>query len=225
VSPRLLPQTGRRGQYGEARLAPALPKERIGMAIWIDVGAHRGERTAMPAQQDPNITVYAFEPNIEAISVQFAKNPNYIIIPVAISTKNQLVSYYINNIEVTNSLAPFNPEGLSVWQTPATLNNINHVLVPAIRLDTFMEYANIDKVDYLKIDTQGTDLEVVKSLGKRIYDVTRIMLEVQVTDIPLYVDGTTEGEVKAYMASHGFKLINETLQSYEQEKNIVFERG
>ena len=39
-------------------------------------------------------------------------------------------------------------------------------------------------MDYLKIDAQGFDLEVVKSLGKYLHSVKKIKLEAKAADVP-----------------------------------------
>jgi precorrin-6B methylase 2 len=36
--------------------------------IWLDVGAHEGEKTLAAARANPALYVYAFEPNLAAAS-------------------------------------------------------------------------------------------------------------------------------------------------------------
>jgi hypothetical protein len=96
--------------------------------------------------------------------------------------------------------------------------------VPTIRLETFMDRQNIRQVDFLKIDAQGADLAVVRSAGRRISDIRRINLEVQVTAWPLYQNSSQKDATIAYMDSVGFSLESLQKQSHDQEENLTFIR-
>lgn len=54
----------------------------------------------------------------------------------------------------------------------------SEVSVPCISLKDLMTDNKITKVDFLKIDTQGTDLEVLLSAGKNIKKIMSFVLEV-----------------------------------------------
>jgi hypothetical protein len=91
-----------------------------------------------------------------------------------------------------------------------------------MRLDTFMNSMKIKRVDFLKIDAQGADLQVVKSAGDRLADIDRIQLEVTtVADRP-YVGSADREEILGYMADHGFSLLGSEDQSFGQESNLTF---
>jgi hypothetical protein len=61
-------------------------------------------------------------------------------------------------------------------------------------------------VELLKIDTEGHDLDVVRSAGDDIRRVKHIQLEVQ-SGPEYYVGGTREEQAIAYLAAHGFTLV------------------
>lgn len=50
--------------------------------------------------------------------------------------------------------------------------------VPAITLEQLMNEYRIPHIDFLKIDTQGTDLEVLESAGRKIGAIKALVLEV-----------------------------------------------
>ena len=54
---------------------------------------------------------------------------------------------------------------------------IKDILVQQITLDNFLEEKKIDHIDFLKIDTEGYELEVLKGLGKKIQIVDTIYFE------------------------------------------------
>ena len=96
------------------------------------------------------------------------------IMPFAVSETNGLAEFSINEADGTSSLLSFNPVAFdSDWRNVAGLKTVESIMVPTIRLDTFMELMQLERIDYLKIDTQGADFMVVKSLGTRILDDAR----------------------------------------------------
>jgi FkbM family methyltransferase len=193
-----------------------------GPAIWLDVGAHLGEETFSKAKNNPDILVYAFEPNLRVASRLMGQLPNYVVLPFAITTAEGTAILNVNCNSQASSLLPMTPEGLKAWIGGENLAVHHTRTVPAMRLDTFMNEAGIAEVAYLKIDTQGNDLDVIRSAGERLRDIQRIKLEVQITPIQLYRNSCRKEEVIAYLSESGFELISSEKQTYDQEENLTF---
>jgi len=195
-------------------------------AVWFDVGAHLGEYTIGPAKENPSLLVYAFEPNISLAMRLVGFMPNYIVIPMALAEQDGCADFYINQDDSSSSLLPIDPEGIKLWKCGDQMNVERKVSVPTIRLDTFLNLAKIEHVDFLKIDAQGVDLSVVKSAGDRIKDVDKILLEVITTPFQLYVGNPTKDETIDYLVGQGFALVEtDTDQSYGQAENLTFIRN
>jgi len=192
--------------------------------VWLDVGAHLGEKTFSFAAQNPHVRVYAFEPNLKNASKLMGRLRNYIVLPMAVSEKDGSAPFYLNRFDGASSLLPFVPEGLAQWAGREVLQVEATPTIPTIRLDTFLNQAEIAKVAYLKIDAQGSDLSVVRSLGQRLRDVDRISLEVQVTSVPLYRGSSQKPEAVEFLRSAGFDLAATERQSGDQEENLTFVR-
>jgi FkbM family methyltransferase len=190
----------------------------------IDVGAHMGENSYGLAQKNPDWTVFAFEPNIKSIISVFGLIPNYVVVPMAVSLNDGFIQYYVNSDTHTNSTVLFNNKGKAVWKSNGKLETVTSMIVPSIRLDTFMHTMNIHYVDYLAIDTQGTDFHVVLSLGDYLQFVRKIQLNVHVTKIPLYKGAQSEETVCDYMKEKGFDVISEMMYNFDQIKSMVFEK-
>ncbi len=73
--------------------------------------------------------------------------------------------------------------------------------MPTVRLDELMSAK--DKFDFLVLDVQGSELEVIKGMGQLLSKVNWIFLEVSKKE--LYVGGVLEKEVDSYLAGQGFK--------------------
>lgn len=96
------------------------------------------------------------------------------------------------------------------------------VTVPTIRLDTLMELAAIEKVDFLKVDTQGADLAVIRSAGSRLRDIHKITIEADITPVRLYEGSASKDEITDYLGRNGFALSEVQTQSHGQEQNLTF---
>lgn len=200
------------------------PENNVLSKLWIDVGAHNGEKTLKYAQENPALIVYAFEPNFEVAARLIGLLPNFVMIPAAVAEQDGCSDFYINTFRAASSLFPFNSERLQIWTGGEQLTIERKVSVPTIRLDTFMDLMGISHVDYLKIDAQGADFSVVKSAGTRLPDIRKITLEVAVTASQLYVGASTKDEIVKFMEKSGFVLVDTEAQSYDQEENLTFIR-
>lgn len=195
------------------------------ITIWLDIGAHLGEKTFEPAAQDPRLLVYAFEPILSLALQRMGKLPNYCVIPMAISDTDGSATFHVNKFDAASSLLPFNADGLAQWIGGGELGSIRAITVPTVRLDTFMNAAKIAKVDFLKVDAQGADLAVLKSAGKRLRDIEKVTLEVTITPVQLYEGAAGKNEVLRFMNENDFQLIDEEGQSHGQEENLTFVRS
>jgi FkbM family methyltransferase len=192
--------------------------------VWLDVGAHLGEKTFSHAARNPGLRVFAFEPNLKLACQLMGRLANYMVIPMAVDEKDGSAPFYVTRSAAASSLLPFSPEGLKVWSGGDCFEVEVTETVPTIRLDTFLSAGGISKVRYLKIDAQGSDLAVVRSLGERIHDVDQIELEIQITSVPLYSGGSQKQETIEFLKSTGFALVRTETQSNGREENLTFSR-
>lgn len=191
---------------------------------WIDVGAYHGDLTIWHAQRNPGLTIYAFEPNLRAASTILGRFSNYIVIPMAVAEKDGIAEFHLNAFEMSSSLLPMDEQAVKSWIGGEALKLASIQNVPTIRLDSFMELVGIDKVDFLKIDAQGTDLSVVRSAGSRLRDISNILMEVSIAPIPVYIGEPSKEEVVEFMSRAGFRLQEAQQQTYGQEENLLFTR-
>jgi FkbM family methyltransferase len=196
--------------------------------IWIDVGAHLGEYSFGAALVNPKLTVFAFEPDLKTASKRLGLLPNYIVIPMAVSGVDGVGHFFVNSQPMCSSMLPLNPEGVAIYQSRGVLAKSpdfrieKEIVVPCTRLDTFMSLTGIESVQFLKIDAQGTDFEVVKSAGERLRTINRILLEVPSGDVHLYQNECSKEEVVAYMKNAGFELDKvESIHSFEENLTFV----
>jgi FkbM family methyltransferase len=190
--------------------------------VWIDVGAHHGEKSLGVARHNPGLRIFAIEPNIRAAAKLIGRASNYFVIPVAIAERDESATFHVNEFEMASSLLPLNEAAVRSWVGVEDHKVESVITVPTMRLDTLMELVGITKVDFLKIDAQGADLAVVRSAGTRLRDIRRIELEVAVAESPLYVGAPTRSEVVQFLERAGFRLEKSEYQTHGQEENLEF---
>jgi FkbM family methyltransferase len=194
-----------------------------GRRVWIDVGAHHGEHSIAAAANDPSLAVHAFEPlpHLHDKLVQ-AASPNFFPHAIAVSDVDGVARFRINSFDAASSLLPLDEAVRATWIDGHLLHEEREIVVPTTRLDTFMREQDIARIKFLKIDAQGADFSVVRSLGDRIEDVWRIKLEVCARGGQLYRGAADKATIVAYMAERGFVLESTEIQSHGQEENLTF---
>jgi FkbM family methyltransferase len=130
----------------------------------IDIGANVGLMTLQFAKLVPNGKVYAFEPTfyaLERLKKNLELNPT---LSVNVSVFNSFVSEFSNS----------NPNivAFSSWKVNGERGANDHPVhlgtpkatdgVPAISLNDFVENNKLEKIDFIKIDTDGHEYEVFK---------------------------------------------------------------
>ena len=73
-------------------------------------------------------------------------------------------------------------------------------------MESFLVTSGIPHIDLLKLDTQGNELDILKSLGHRINDVQVIKVEVEM--VPMYEGQPLFHDVAAYLDSQGFEFVD-----------------
>ena len=194
--------------------------------IIFDVGASDG---VFSRKYTKNSVIYAFEPNhtnLKKLRNNCGNIRNYNIIDKAVSDIEGTINFYESNYTNSSSLLPFT-DSVKRWKNPTPtlpqLSTVNTYLVKSIRLDSFIKEYNISQIiDFIKIDTQGHDLNVIKSLGDNIFNVREILCEVQIVNYELYKGQANKKDLLEYLESKNFSIRKVQPWSHNQEENIWF---
>ena len=120
----------------------------------------------------------------------FDANPNlkikdFVYEKIAISDKKGSFDFYINNF-LPHSGSSLNNIHVrdKVWNFTRKLisgsfnSDYSLVKVPTITLDEYCKIKNIKKIDVLKIDTEGSEIEVLKGGNEILKNVKVLVLEI-----------------------------------------------
>lgn len=120
----------------------------------VDVGANRGEWTALVLASHPGATVHAFEPTPDLVGdlqSRFADDPRFVLEPIALGSERGTASLYLNpRHDSMNSLVE------AVAPDAATID------VAVRRGDDVLSDRGVGQIDYLKVDVEGHDLDVLR---------------------------------------------------------------
>jgi len=198
--------------------------------IFFDVGANNGSSSIHVAESDPDTIVYAFEPTPEMISIIEEKSKNfnnYFLIRKAVSNFEGKSIFKVAGQSDwgCSSLLEFSDKSKTHWVGREDFKVTHEIEVDVIRLDSFIKEKNISCIDFLHIDTQGSDLNVLIGLGDYI-DIVQsgVMEAASSSDILYFSQNTLEDSLK-FLTDNGFTI--ELIQPndvHNNEVNIFFSR-
>jgi FkbM family methyltransferase len=180
--------------------------------IAIDVGANNGKWGIQYAKDNPNVTVIAFEP-VKHLAEKIWKDTkdlkNYVCFQKAVGAQVGTTTLKVSPNEAScSSILEFrtDEELKDVWVGRQDLKKVDEYEVEVCVLAAFV--GDAETVDFLHVDAQGMDLEVLKGLGDRIHQVK--MGEVEAIIDPkesIYLDQTSTVEsCRDFLIQHGFKV-------------------
>jgi len=196
----------------------------------IDVGTSFSAPRGKQLQKIYGCPALFVEPDAEALS-HIQTGPRDIKVCAAITSFDGSTVFYFYQ-DGTHSLLETNLEQIHRYidgYTGKPARKEDWQCRKQIRVDCFTLHSlitrhRIDRVPALKIDTQGHDLEVVKSLGPSLSKVNRIECEVQVTPFEIYKNQSKKEELLSFLREKRYRLIQSEAQTYGQEENLVFQR-
>ena len=190
----------------------------------IEIGGHYGEDTLRFHKFFPQAHIYSFEPDPRNITI-FKRTCQYInnitlIQKAASDTEGRQTFYQLfnkNNEHILDdkykyighetynelNLSGSGASSLKKSQQPE-LNIYDTITVDTIRLDEWVKSNHVTSIDFLWIDVQGAESNVISGCRDIINMIKFVQLEYGETD---YVDGLTKGSTYQMMINNGFELI------------------
>jgi FkbM family methyltransferase len=145
-------------------------------------------------------TMVGFEPQAGVLAnLQRRKGPQEKYLPIAVGDGTQRILYICRAQGMTSLLKP-DPGHLALFNDFPSLGHIEQeVRVQTHRLD---DIDAVEHVDFLKIDIQGSELEVLKSGQQKLSRA--IAIQTEVSFVTLYQNQPTIGMVDIAMREMGF---------------------
>ena len=163
--------------------------------IFFDIGYNLGFETNKIIKNFSKkiLEVHAFEPNP---NIKINTPPNVRLNRVAISNKKKKNRKFIIK-KISSS------SGLKTYIK--TNSKDEEIIVKTISLKDYCKKNNVNKIDLMKIDVEGAELECLLSLGRYIQNIK--LLKVELTNQNIF-------EVINFLSKHSFEFLGVTNTKY-----------
>ena len=201
--------------------------------IVFDVGAHKGEFVKIILNNFTTNKIYSFEPS----------EKNYKILKNNITNQGAKTNHiYLNNFALgeNNEKRKFKQ---MIESSSSTLSNINtntkyfkrknfflnfglkskifnEITISIKDGFSFLEEEKIDKVDLLKIDTEGHEYFVLKGFGNNLSKIKVIFFEHHYDE--MIVKGYTFSDIHNYLISRDFKLFSKFKMPFRKSFEYIY---
>ncbi len=193
----------------------------------VDAGANRGQFALVARRRFPGARLCCFEPlpGPRAKLEQILPGGGAAeVFAVALSTYSGSAEMHVTEDDDSSSLKVVGDRQKAEF--PGT-EEVRSTEVSTARLDEILKLEDIDSPALLKIDVQGSELDVLRGAETvlRAFDV----VVVECSFVELYVDQPLAGNVIAFLAGHGLILCGSYNSVYGRQgvclqADLVFER-
>jgi FkbM family methyltransferase len=168
----------------------------------LDIGAHRGEWSRKVATVWPEASFFMIEANIDhqetLKKATWAKGFEIALLGEKVNKK---VKYYVSKSMFS--------EGNSVFKEQTHFFDKFEIrFLPMDTLDSLVKRRKLSKIDFLKIDTQGSEINILKGAKKTLAKAEFVLLETQ--NLIYNLGAPDTGDVIVFMKKIGFKLFDIT---------------
>ena len=176
--------------------------------IVIDVGANRGQWASLLLSLIPGARIFAFEPN----PTVFDELSNWAVHSggevtthnLAISSRGgEVTSFFVMAGDQGSSLLRPLPGQPSMWLTES-----EEITVECVRLDEFLDehIPSSERVEMLKVDAQGSDLDVLLSAGSQMNPQRIGAVHAELNFVDFYDGQNAYHEVFSFLDKKGYRL-------------------
>lgn len=174
--------------------------------VMVDVGANVGSTTRRMLDEFPHATVYAFEPAPDVyreLQAAVGSDSRIHTYSVACGSSCGEVDFYLTQNHWCSSVLP--PSDIGRRFHGAWYNTREVVKVPVTTLDAWALAAQVRRVDFLKVDAQGFDLEVLKGAQNMLASGV-MAVNCECHFVAEYEGCATFSQIDHFLESQGFRL-------------------
>jgi FkbM family methyltransferase len=162
--------------------------------VFFDVGANHGSYSRYLRQLVPNARIYAFEPHPKSFAIlsQDVSDSGTILVNKALSdTPGEMTLYDFAECDGSTQ-ASLSRDAVALFSGDVVEHRIT-----CTTLDAFMAENAIERIDFLKVDTEGFDLSVLR--GAKVALEGRRIGTIQFEFIPANI--ITKTRIRDFMAA------------------------
>lgn len=187
--------------------------------IIFDVGANNGQTIKRFLSIFSKPIIHSFEPisNCCFLISKLYKSNNIFINNFALGKKLSKKIFYINKSDVTSSFFKIKEK----FKSKKLLQPKKIFKTNIETLDNYIKFNNIKKIDILKIDTQGYELEVLKGANKAFKNKIIRFIELEIIINSYYKNNCKLYEIDYLMSKKKFDLYYIDEFNYDKKYKIT----
>jgi len=192
--------------YEQQSLLTGIPVRNI-----FDIGAHVGDITAEYRRRFPSAMIYSFEPLPEAFEElrrRFEADNLVKPVPSAVSSRAGKGKFFVNQVSTASSLLPSLDEAKNLFTTPDVTKNVATIEVPITTIDEFCRQESVDKIEILKMDIQGGELEALKGAKEKLEQGAILLIYLEISFLPIYVGQALYYDIGGFLFDYGYTLFD-----------------
>ncbi len=171
--------------------------------VVFDVGANVGQSVKKFRSVFPRCIVHSFEPSPSTFGVlknELLAFENVHLCNCALGATPGKLPFFENTF---SDMSSFLPLGASGWGTIA-----QETLVDVQTVDEFCKTKNVSRIDVLKLDTQGYDLEVLRGAENMLTHSNVGLVYLEIIFPGMYEELPSFSDIYQFLASKGFRLVS-----------------
>ena len=165
----------------------------------VHVGAHFGQEVEFYKTHKPN-EIHLFEPNpsvFKKLEKNIEKFQNVSIYNFALGSNQDFVNFYVSNENDGESSSILEPSGHLIAKPEISF----HLSSEKVQVQRF-DYFGISNIDFVNIDTQGYELEVIKGFGEELKNIKFLHCEINRNYV--YKNNTLVNDLDSYLDKNNF---------------------
>jgi len=193
-----------------------IPDYLTGSFSYVDCGA-RGDTSKKLIDVFSNVRYIGFEPDrAECERLAKGAQKGHSFYPVAIGRKAENARLYVTRNPACSSLYVPNRNFFDPFiECGPFFDILSKQQIQVVALDTYLPRQEIKDIDFLELDTQGAELDIL--LGAEEYIRNALGVKVEVEFAEMYKSQPMFADIDAYLRRRGFTLFD--LERYHLRRN------
>lgn len=169
-------------------------------------------------------TYVGFDPDLREMHTEASERARRVIVNKAVvaDPERSTVSFFLTHNPTASSTLRPDRDQLAPYLHAYRYEVVGEAEVPASTLDRALADAGLDRVDWLKLDTQGTDLRLVESISEPLFS-TIMAVDAEPGLDPYYATEDTFGGLHSALVDRGFWLADLELTSAVRLRRDTFD--
>jgi len=175
----------------------------------LDVGANVGLVTERLYREYPESAIYSFEPvpsAFEILQSKFSTYSNVTLINLGLWDGTGEIDFEVHNDTATSSPYPRNISGRKYYSTYDKI--VETISVKVESLDHWTTKAGIKHIDFIKMDTQGSELMILSGAKNLLYKNSIDIIYTEFFLVPHYQDAPLLNDLWSILSDSGYSMFD-----------------